>query len=127
MASRLACWRPASLCHETTPGSKEGVNDKLPVYVYRCEQCGRELEKRQSFSDAPLTECEACHGALRKVLSPAAIIYKGSGFYSTDHNGKSGARARGDSSDTNGTAEQTPAKPTSESKEPAAATSSKED
>jgi putative FmdB family regulatory protein len=62
----------------------------LPVYVYHCEGCGSRLEKRQSFSDAPLTECEACGGVLRKVLQPPSIIYKGSGFYSTDHRSNSG-------------------------------------
>jgi putative FmdB family regulatory protein len=74
----------------------------LPVYVYRCEQCGSQLEKRQSFSDAPLTECEVCHGQLRKVLSPATIIYKGSGFYSTDHSSKSGGNGRDSLADRNG-------------------------
>lgn len=71
----------------------------MPVYVYRCEQCGSEFEKRQSFSDAPLIECEACHGTLRKVLTPAVVIYKGSGFYSTDHNGKSGGSNRNGSNE----------------------------
>ena len=66
----------------------------MPVYVYRCDGCGQQFEKRQSFSDAPLTECELCHGSLRKLLQPTTIIYKGSGFYSTDHRSKSG----GDSS-----------------------------
>lgn len=62
----------------------------MPVYVYRCEGCGKQIEKRQSFSDAPLTECDSCHGPLRKVFSPTTIIYKGSGFYSTDYRSKSG-------------------------------------
>lgn len=73
----------------------------MPIYVYRCDSCGSELEVRQSFSDAPLTECEKCHGALRKVLSPAVVIFKGSGFYVTDNNSKSGANGR------NGSAEKT--------------------
>ena len=98
----------------------------MPVYVYRCESCGSEIEKRQSFSDAPLTECEQCHGSLRKVLSPAAIIYKGSGFYSTDHNGKSGGSSRNGSSDKDGAGEKTEPSAASESKETAKATSSTE-
>ncbi len=62
----------------------------MPVYVYRCEDCGAELEKRQSFHDAPLTECERCHGRLRKVFQPTPIVFKGSGFYATDHRSPSG-------------------------------------
>ena len=62
----------------------------LPVYVYQCDGCGSRIEKRQAFTDAPLTECNACGGALRKVLQPASVIYKGSGFYSTDSRSKSG-------------------------------------
>ena len=74
----------------------------LPIYVYRCEKCGSQVEKKQSFSDAPLVECELCHGHLHKVFSPAAIIYKGSGFYSTDYSSKSGSDGR------NGSGEKSP-------------------
>ncbi|MHB0869952.1 MAG: FmdB family zinc ribbon protein [Chloroflexota bacterium] len=63
----------------------------MPVYVYQCEECGAQVEKRQSFSDAPLTECESCHGRLHKVLQPTAIVFKGSGFYCTDSKSPSGA------------------------------------
>jgi len=62
----------------------------LPVYVYRCDDCGAEVEKRQSFDDAPLTECERCHGHLRKLFLPTPIVFKGSGFYATDHRSPSG-------------------------------------
>ncbi len=70
----------------------------LPVYVYRCAGCGRQIEKRQSFSDAPLTECETCGGRLQKVLQPTTVVFKGSGFYSTDHSSKSGGKDRNGSS-----------------------------
>jgi putative FmdB family regulatory protein len=64
----------------------------LPTYVYRCQQCGQVIERRQSFTDAPLTECESCQGQLQRVLQPVGIIFKGSGFYSTDYRpgGRSG-------------------------------------
>ena len=61
----------------------------MPTYVYRCQQCGTMLERRQSFQDPPLTECEACSGELRRVLQPVQVIFKGSGFYSTDYRAKS--------------------------------------
>jgi putative FmdB family regulatory protein len=57
----------------------------MPKYEYACKSCGQRLEVVQSFSDAPLTECEACGGALRKVYSAPAIAFKGSGFYRTDN------------------------------------------
>ena len=62
----------------------------MPTYQYRCTNCGRELEVVQKFSDAALTECPACGGRLRKVFSPAAIVFKGSGFYRTDSRSGSG-------------------------------------
>lgn len=73
----------------------------MPVYVYRCEDCGTEIEKRQSFHDAPLTECEQCHGRLRKVFQPTPIVFKGSGFYATDHRSPSGSNG-GNGSSTKG-------------------------
>ncbi len=56
----------------------------MPVYQYACTECGERLEVRQSFTDAALTECPACAGRLRKVLSPVGVVFKGSGFYRTD-------------------------------------------
>jgi putative FmdB family regulatory protein len=69
----------------------------MPIYVYRCADCDAETEKRQGFSDAPLTTCEACGGRVRRVLQPAGVIFKGSGFYSTDY--RNGAKAKKDSAD----------------------------
>ena len=63
----------------------------MPTYRYRCAKCGDELEVWQSFSDKPLARHNGgCGGKLAKVLSPAGIVLKGSGFYKTD-NRKSGS------------------------------------
>ena len=56
----------------------------MPTYQYACTACGHELEAVQSFSDAALTECPECGGALRKVFSAVGVVFKGSGFYRTD-------------------------------------------
>jgi putative FmdB family regulatory protein len=56
----------------------------MPTYDYRCDECGDELEVWQSIKDDALTECPRCGGQLRKVMSPAGIVLKGSGFYKTD-------------------------------------------
>ncbi len=63
----------------------------MPIYTYRCENCGVQFERRQSFSDAPLKQCPECSkNALRKVYLPVGIVFKGSGFYATDHRSPSG-------------------------------------
>ena len=56
----------------------------MPTYQYACTACHERLEAVQSFSDAPLTQCPACGGALRKVFSAVGVVFKGSGFYKTD-------------------------------------------
>jgi putative FmdB family regulatory protein len=62
----------------------------VPTYVYACRDCDDRLEVFQRMSEAPLSECGKCGGNLRRVLFPPAVIYKGSGFYTTDY--KNGGR-----------------------------------
>ena len=62
----------------------------MPLYEYQCQQCGTRLEALQKFSDDPLTECEACGGQLKKLISAPAVQFKGTGWYVTDYAGKSG-------------------------------------
>jgi len=71
----------------------------MPIYGYRCTNCGHELEVLQSMRDAPLTVCEACGGRLEKKLYPVGVQFKGSGFYSTDYkrSTKNGADGKSDS------------------------------
>ena len=57
----------------------------MPIYAYRCEDCGHELDALQKISDAPLTECPACGAAaLKKQITAAAFRLKGAGWYETD-------------------------------------------
>ncbi|MDA1360572.1 FmdB family transcriptional regulator [Glycomyces luteolus] len=58
----------------------------MPVYEYRCKECGYEFDKHQSFSEARLSDCPSCEakGALRKVFGNVGVTFKGSGFYRTD-------------------------------------------
>jgi putative FmdB family regulatory protein len=63
----------------------------MPVYTYRCESCGVQFERQQSFHDAPLKTCPECRKkSLKKVMTPVGIVFKGSGFYATDHKSPSG-------------------------------------
>ena len=72
----------------------------MPVYTYRCESCGVQFEKHQSFHDAPLKTCPECREkSLKKVITPTKIIFKGSGFYATDHRSSSGDISRGSKSE----------------------------
>lgn len=72
----------------------------MPTYGYRCSSCGHQFEVHQRFSDAPLTECPKCGGKLTKLFYPAGVIFKGSGFYSTDYKAKPGdANGSGSSSE----------------------------
>jgi putative FmdB family regulatory protein len=67
----------------------------MPIYTYRCESCGVQFERHQSFNDAPLKTCPECRKkALKKVITPTKIIFKGSGFYATDHKSPSGSENR---------------------------------
>jgi putative FmdB family regulatory protein len=64
----------------------------MPTYAYRCQNCGSEFEKVQKFSDKPVSKCPVCgKGPVRRLLQPAAIVFKGSGWYATDHRSPSGA------------------------------------
>ena len=67
----------------------------MPIYTYQCENCGVRFERQQSFSDPVLKECPEClEEALRKVYTPVGIVFKGSGFYSTDNRSPSGTRPK---------------------------------
>lgn len=53
----------------------------MPMYEYQCEACGIVFEARQKFTDAPLTECGQCGGAVQKLISRTAFTLKGGGWY----------------------------------------------
>ena len=76
----------------------------MPIYEYRCQACGHELEALQKLSEAPLTECPSCHKPeLKKLLSAAGFQLKGSGWYATDfrNSGSKPAATSKDKSATN--------------------------
>ncbi len=57
----------------------------MPTYVYACDMCGKQFEQFQSMKDDALTVC-VCgqEGAVRRVVQPVGIVFKGSGWYITD-------------------------------------------
>lgn len=105
----------------------------MPLYDYRCRDCGHEFEIQQSLSEDTLTVCPECNGDLRKVFSPVGIAFKGSGFYKNDSRGGSSSKSSSSSStsSTSSTSDSTStstgssdASSSSESKAPAASTTS---
>src|SRR5574340_583684 len=89
----------------------------MPVYTYRCENCGVQFERTQKFTDSPLVICPECgKKALRKVYTPVGVVFKGSGFYATDNRSPSG-QARSSSSHSES---KPPTESAGESKEPSA-------
>jgi len=57
----------------------------MPVYEYRCAECGHQFDHYQKATEQPLRRCPTCRGRVRKVFRPVGIIFKGSGFYTTDY------------------------------------------
>lgn len=69
----------------------------MPLYEYRCKQCGHVFEKIQSFSAPEEKECPKCKGEVERLISAPAIQFKGSGWYVSDYAKKSGPmKASGD-------------------------------
>ncbi|MDO5055745.1 MAG: zinc ribbon domain-containing protein [Lautropia sp.] len=70
----------------------------MPIYAYRCSDCGFQKDVLQKFSDPPLTVCPACgHDSFGKQLTAPAFQLKGTGWYVTDFrdNGKKPADGKG--------------------------------
>jgi len=57
----------------------------MPVYEYRCAECGHEFDRYQRATEKPVRRCPICRGRVRKVFRPVGIIFKGSGFHTTDY------------------------------------------
>ena len=68
----------------------------MPLYEYLCEKCGSKFELIEKFSAVPKTEHDGCGGAVHRLLSAPALMFKGSGFYVNDY-AKSGATPKGES------------------------------
>ena len=57
----------------------------MPVYQYICPKCNLKFELKQSFSDESIVTCPKCQNGAQRLFSPVPVIFKGSGFYSTDN------------------------------------------
>ena len=57
----------------------------MPIYEYECSACGCRFERRQKFDSDPKFSCPRCEAECRRVMHSVPVIFKGSGWYSTDH------------------------------------------
>ena len=57
----------------------------MPLYAYRCTQCGHRFEKIQNFSAEPETVCPKCGGVLERPLTAPRLQFKGAGWYVNDY------------------------------------------
>lgn len=57
----------------------------MPLYDYKCVKCGYIFEVQQRITEDPLEHCPKCKGQIKRIISPAGIIFKGSGFHVTDY------------------------------------------
>jgi putative FmdB family regulatory protein len=87
----------------------QGIGGIMPTYDYKCDACGHRFEKFQSITAAPVRKCPACgKNKVKRLLGTGAgVIFKGSGFYTTDYRSesyKSGAKAEGGTTGADGKA-----------------------
>jgi putative FmdB family regulatory protein len=61
----------------------------MPTYEYECMECKMRFDVFQAITDDPIEKCMKCNGKVRKIFGKAGIIFKGSGFYTTDYKNKS--------------------------------------
>jgi putative FmdB family regulatory protein len=80
----------------------------MPTYEYLCKQCGHRFEAWQHMSDEPLKVCPQCGAEIHRVLYPAGIVFKGSGFYKTD-NGSGSKGEKSSSTESKSAGESKPA------------------
>ena len=102
----------------------------MPLYEYRCKQCGHQFEKIQSFSAPEEKVCPTCGGEVEKLISAPAFQFKGAGWYVNDYAAKGKAKPEsgskeGSSESKPAAAESKPAASTESGSKPAASTTAK--
>ena len=71
----------------------------MPIYEYECPRCTHRFELRRTFSEDGSASCPQCGCDAQRIFSPVPIIFKGSGFYSTDNRGNHSHSAPSSDSD----------------------------
>lgn len=97
----------------------------MPTYEYKCSGCSKRLEIVQRITADPLTKCEACGGQLKRVVFPVGVVYKGTGFYTTDYARKNGGSDKSEDTPKPEAEAATTEKKAGDSEKPAPTTSEK--
>lgn len=71
----------------------------MPIYEYKCGSCSCRFELRRSFNEDGSARCPECGADAQRVFKPVPIIFKGSGFYITDHKANHSHSSSEDSSE----------------------------
>lgn len=79
----------------------------MPLYEYKCKECGVRFERRQSVNDEPVKVCPECGGEVYRLIQPVGIVFKGKGFYVTDNRSSSSATIPSGSKETKASSEST--------------------
>ena len=77
----------------------------MPIYEYECGSCHHRFDLKQSFNDKPQAECPKCKKKSRRIFHAAPIIFKGSGFYVTDHSSSNPATKMASKKESDGKSE----------------------
>lgn len=99
----------------------------MPTYEYMCKNCGETLEVFQSFSEKPLRKHTECGGELKKVFHARGVVFKGSGFYSTDSRSSSASSSKKSEPSKKGESSKSEKTTKSEASAPAASSSTASD
>jgi putative FmdB family regulatory protein len=60
----------------------------VPIYEYFCQPCAYKFEVKQSIKDDPVANCTRCGSSVSRIISPPALMFKGTGWYITDYSDK---------------------------------------
>ncbi|MFK7930167.1 MAG: FmdB family zinc ribbon protein [Myxococcota bacterium] len=87
----------------------------MPIYEYRCPECGNEFEKLQKISD-PIPQCPTCGaGEVKKKVSASAFVLKGGGWYKDGYSKPAAGSSSSSGSSSDGGGSSTPSAPTTPS------------
>ena len=79
----------------------------MPIYDYECGECSHRFELRQGFGSDTVQVCPKCQSSAHRKIHSVAVIYKGSGFYTTDY-ARKGSSGSGDSGGSSNTGDSSP-------------------
>lgn len=74
----------------------------MPTYEYVCSKCAHRFDEIQPFSSEPVASCPKCGSRSKRQFTVPVVVYKGSGFYTTDHKGSSNSSAKNGSKQESG-------------------------